>query len=168
MKTNNDEEGILLVTITMYPSTKNIMIQGNFVQTWINEEWPKLAAIVRKKTTYLDTVWNDSWFDDRDTVLDKSFEVTEEDPNILPFSPSVVGPERRKRLLVRFKTTVSKLTLKKDEEIKSLITAIELLEDNVLPLREENTTLKTDIEKLKDRVKQLENLSKKEKRDDLK
>ena len=30
VKTNNDEEGILLVTITMYTSTKNIMIQGIF------------------------------------------------------------------------------------------------------------------------------------------
>ena len=60
------------------------------------------------------------------------------------------------------------MTLKKDEEIKSLITAIELLEDNVLSLREENITLKPDTEKLKDRIKQLENLSKKEKRDDLK
>ena len=56
VKTNNDEEGILLVTITMCPSTKTIMIQGNFVQTWINEECPNLAAIVGKKTTYLDTV----------------------------------------------------------------------------------------------------------------
>ena len=168
VKTNNDEEGILLVTITMYPSTKNIMIQGNFVQTWINEEWPKLAAIVGKKTTYLDTVWNDNWFDESDTILEKSIEVIEEDQNILPFSPSVVGPERRKKLLDRAKNTVSKLNLKKDEEIKSLISAIELLEDNVLSLKEENTNLKSDIEKLKDRVKQLENLSKKEKRDDLK
>ena len=60
------------------------------------------------------------------------------------------------------------MTLKKDEEIKSSITAIELSEDNVLSLREENTTLKSDTEKLKDSVKQLENLSKKENRDDLK
>ena len=152
----------------MYPSTKTIMIQGNFVQTWINEEWPKLAAIVGKKTTYLDTVWNDNWLHDCDTVLDRSIEVTEEDQNILPFSPGVVGRERRKRSLDRAKNTVSKLALKKDEEIKSLITAIELLEDSVLSLREENTTLKSDNEKLKDRVKQLENLSKKEKRDELK
>ena len=28
VKTNNDEEGILLVTINMYSTTKNIMIQG--------------------------------------------------------------------------------------------------------------------------------------------
>ena len=168
VKTNNDEDGILLVTITMYPSTKDVMIQGNFVQTWINEEWPKLAAIFRRKTTYLDTVWNDNWFDDCDTVLDKSIEVTEENQNILPFSPGVVGPERRKRLLDIAKNTVSKLTLKKDGETKSLMTAIELLEDNVLSLREETTTLKSDTEKLKDRVKQLENLSTKEKRDDLK
>ena len=168
MKTNNYEEGILLVTITMYPSTKTIMIQGNFVQTWINEEWPKLAAIVGKKITYLDKVWNDNWFDDCDTVLDRSIEVTEGDHNIFPFSPGVVGPERRKRLLDRAKNTASKLTLKKNEEIKSLITAIELLETNVLSLKEENTTLKSDIEKLKDRVKQLENLSKKGKGDDFK
>ena len=99
-KTNNYEEGILLVTITMYPSTKTIMIQGNFVQTWINEEWPKLAAIVGKKITYLDKVWNDNWFDDCDTVLDRSIEVTEGDHNIFPFSPGVVGPERRKGLEV--------------------------------------------------------------------
>ena len=70
VKTNNDEEEILLVTITMYPSTINIMIQGSFVQTWMNEEWPKLAAIVAKKTTYLNTVWNDNCFDDCDAVLE--------------------------------------------------------------------------------------------------
>ena len=75
------------------------MIQGNFVQTWINEEWPKLAATVGKKTTYLDTVWNDNWFDECDTIPDKSTEVIEKDQDILPFSPSVVGPERRKRFV---------------------------------------------------------------------
>ena len=63
-------------------------------------------------------VWNDNWFDDRDTVLDKSIEVIEEDQNILPFSPDVVGLERRKRLLDRAKNTVSKLTLEKDEKLK--------------------------------------------------
>ena len=100
----------LLLTVRIFSSTKNITVQGNYIQKWIDNEWPKLDSKVNGEL-YNNIVWKNDWFEDtrdNDYNHDKSTTVSSNNSNKY-LTTITLAPEKRQKLVEKAKTAVAKM-----------------------------------------------------------
>ena len=51
-----------LVTVTLYPTTKNITIQGNYISEWTKYEFTNLKELTDSVTQFDEIPWDNEWF----------------------------------------------------------------------------------------------------------
>ena len=55
-------EDAQLVTITLYPTTRNITIQWNYISEWTKYEFTNLIELTDGVTQFDEIPWNNEWF----------------------------------------------------------------------------------------------------------
>ena len=136
-------EDAQLITITLYPTTRNIMIQGNYISEWTNYEFMNLKELTNGVTQFDEIPWDNEWF--------------------LRNVPEVKAQEKQKKngeltasAVAKEQKSASDKVFEREEEMKNLQQAIELPENNCISLKTENKELHKKVDDLTSCISQLE------------
>ena len=136
-------EDAQLVTITLYPTTRNIMIQGNYISEWTKYEFTNLKELTDSVTQFDEIPWDNEWF-------------LRNVPEVKAQRKQTKNGELTASAVAKEQKSASDKVFESEEEMKNLQQAIELLENNCISLKTENKELHKKVDDLTSHISQLE------------
>ena len=136
-------EDAQLVTITLYPTTRNITIQGNYISEWTKYEFTNLKELTDGVTQFDEIPWHNEWF-------------LRNVPEVKAQKKQTKNGELTASAVAKEQKSASDKIFESEEEMKHLQQAIELLENNCISLKTENKELHKKVDDLTSRISQLE------------
>ena len=161
--TANEKSKDNQITITLYKgeSSKRFMIQCSNVKTWINAEFPLLQRLANG-VGYDDLQWEETWLTEKSSetsILNKkepSVNQKKEIGTVMNSDTPKVSREKRNMFLKKAGESITRRIDLQSTENENLLKSVELLEHQIIELKEENENLKDTLVKTNKRLCDIE------------